>query len=249
MWNRFPQQIWPLCIIVLVFGLLWSTENGVLRLALLRGQVETFHTCKHHNALHYGTCTLDLNDHKAGFGQCRTLSLAVKPALKEEVELSDQPSDQDYPCAQRCTYLSAMVPIMPTRWVFVGCRHYCLLCAHCVSRCGEYVGDIRKALGKGNLQHLGLHAVLTICLRFSSILDTARVACCLFLSTDSYRVCTQIYTSCCCFTFCATKAFGAQEGSLWGCKVGAGASAWQPGKKGSYYQVTVTCAPTKSTTF
>ena len=51
------------------------------------------------------------------------------------------------------------------------------------------MGYIRKALEKGYLEHPGLHAVLTTCLRFSSLLYDARVACCLLLSTGSYHVC------------------------------------------------------------
>ena len=61
------------------------------------------------------------------------------------------------------------------------------------------------------------------------MLVTARVACCLFLSTGSYHVCTQIYTTCYCFPCCTTKVFGVQEGSLWGCKVGA--EVHQPGSR------------------
>ena len=55
-----------------------------------------------------------------------------------------------------------------------------------------YVGYIQKALEKGYLEHPGLHAVLTICLRFSSVLDGACVSCCLFLSTGSYHDHTSI---------------------------------------------------------
>ena len=51
------------------------------------------------------------------------------------------------------------------------------------------MGYIRKALEEGYLEHLGLHARLTTCLRFSSVLDDACVACCLFLSTGSHHVC------------------------------------------------------------
>ena len=55
------------------------------------------------------------------------------------------------------------------------------------------MGYIRKALEKGYLEHLSLHAVLTVCLRFLSVLDHAGVACCLFLSTGSYHVRIQIH--------------------------------------------------------
>ena len=46
---------------------------------------------------------------------------------------------------------------------------------------------IWKALEKGYLEPLRLHGVLTIYLRSSSVLDSAGVACCLFLSTHSYH--------------------------------------------------------------
>ena len=61
------------------------------------------------------------------------------------------------------------------------------------------MGYIQKALDKGYLEHPGLHAVLTTCLRFSSLLDGARVPCCLFLSTGSYHVYIQIHSTGCCF--------------------------------------------------
>ena len=90
------------------------------------------------------------------------------------------------------------------------------------------MGYIRKALEKGYSKHPGLHAVLTVCLRFLSVLDDAGVACCLFLSTGSYHVRIQLHSMGCCFPGCTTKASGAQKGSLWGSTVGAGAmaSAW-----------------------
>ena len=61
------------------------------------------------------------------------------------------------------------------------------------------MGYIWKALKKGYLEHPGLHAVLTTCLRFLSILDDACVACCLFLSPGSYHVRIQIHPTGCCF--------------------------------------------------
>ena len=70
------------------------------------------------------------------------------------------------------------------------------------------MGDIRKALEKGCLEHPGLHAVLKTCLRFSSVLDGACVACCLFLSTGSHHVYIQSHSTGCCFPRCTTKAFG-----------------------------------------
>ena len=105
-----------------------------------------------------------------------------------------------------------------------------------------YVGHIRKALEKGYLEHPGLHAVLTTCLRFSSLLDSVCAACCLFLSTGSYYVCIQIHTTCCCFPRCTTTTFGAQKGSLWGCRVGAYDSlSCQVGREASYSRFTATC--------
>ena len=69
-----------------------------------------------------------------------------------------------------------------------------------------------------------LHAGLTTCLRFSSVLDDACIVCCLFLSTGSCHVFIQIHATGCCFPGCTTKAFDAQKCSLWGCKLGAGVS-------------------------
>ena len=54
-------------------------------------------------------------------------------------------------------------------------------------------GYIWKAPEKGYSKHPGLDAVLTIRLSFTSGLDGACVACCLFLSTGSYHVCIQIH--------------------------------------------------------
>ena len=89
-------------------------------------------------------------------------------------------------------------------------------------------GIFRKPLKRAIWNTLGLLAVLTTCLRFLSVLDGARVFCCLFLSTGSYHVYIQIHSTDCCFPGCTTKAFGAQKGSLWGCRVGPGdsAAAW-----------------------
>ena len=101
----------------------------------------------------------------------------------------------------------------PTRWVFGGRRHYCLVSAPCVSRRVEY---IRKALEKGYSEHPDLHAVLTMGLRFSSVLDGAGVAHCLFLSTGSDHVCIKIHTTSCFFPQCTTEAFGSQKSTLWG---------------------------------
>ena len=71
-------------------------------------------------------------------------------------------------------YLSGTVRIVPTRWVFGGRCHCCVICSQCVSQLGGgggYVGYIQKALEKGYLEHPGLHAVLTTCLRFWSVLE------------------------------------------------------------------------------
>ena len=38
------------------------------------------------------------------------------------------------------------------------------------------MGYIQKTLEKGYSEHLGLHAVLTVCLRFSSVLDGTRAS-------------------------------------------------------------------------
>ena len=83
------------------------------------------------------------------------------------------------------------------------------------------MGYIWKALEEGYLEHLGLHALLTICMRFSSILDSAYVLCCHLLSTGSYHVFIQIHAKRCCIPRCTTETLGSQKGPLWGCKLGA----------------------------
>ena len=60
-------------------------------------------------------------------------------------------------------------------------------------------GIFRKPLKRAIWNTLGLHAVLTACLRFSSFLDGVCAACCLFLSTGSCHVFIQMYTMYCCF--------------------------------------------------
>ena len=77
-------------------------------------------------------------------------------------------------------------------------------------------GIFGKPLKRAIWNTLGLHAVLMTCLRFSSLLDDACVACCLLLSTGSYHVCTQIHATCCHFPRCTTETFGAQKSALWG---------------------------------
>ena len=82
------------------------------------------------------------------------------------------------------------------------------------------MGYIRKATERGYLEHPGLHVVLTTCWRFLSILDGARVAFCLYLSTGRYHVRIQIHAACCCFARCTLETFGAEKGAFWGCRVG-----------------------------
>ena len=70
---------------------------------------------------------------------------------------------------------------------------------------GGMWGIFGKPLKRATWNTLGLHAVLTTCLRISSVLDGMFAACCLFLSTGSYHVCIQIHTTCCCFPRCTTR--------------------------------------------
>ena len=60
-------------------------------------------------------------------------------------------------------------------------------------------GTFKKTLKRGIWNTLGLLAVLTICLKFSSVLDGVCAACCLFLSTGNYHVHIQIHPTGCCF--------------------------------------------------
>ena len=53
---------------------------------------------------------------------------------------------------------------------------------------GGMWGIFGKPLKRAIWNTLGLHVVLTVCLRFSSFLDSACVACWLLLSTDSHHV-------------------------------------------------------------
>ena len=102
-------------------------------------------------------------------------------------------------------------------------------------------GIFGKPLKRAIWNTPGLHAVLTTCLRFSSVLDNACVVGCLFLSTGSCHVFIQIHSTGCCFPRCTTKAFGSQKGSLWGCKLGAGDSgACQADQEASYRRFTAT---------
>ena len=90
------------------------------------------------------------------------------------------------------------------------------------------MGYIRKAPIKGYSEHPGLHAVLTICLRFLSVLDDACDACCLLLSTGSYHVFIQIHTPRCCIPRCTTETLGSETGTLWRGKLGACDSSHLP---------------------
>ena len=71
-------------------------------------------------------------------------------------------------------------PIVPTQWVFRGSAplfpHLCPLSVPEVGVCGVYS---ESPLKRAIWNTLGLHAVLTTCLRFSSVLDDGCVACCL----------------------------------------------------------------------
>ena len=120
-------------------------------------------------------------------------------------------------------YLSATLGIMPTRWVFaIGAIVASFESAECPVDRGMQ-GIFGKPLERAIWNTLGLHAVPTTCLRFSSCSDGACVACCLFLSTGSYHVCIQIHSTGCCFPRCTTETF-------WGCKLGAGERD-EPGRK------------------
>ena len=61
------------------------------------------------------------------------------------------------------------------------------LCPLSVPKGGGMWGRFGKPLKRAIWNTLGLRAVLTTCLRFSSLLDDARVACCLLLSTGRYH--------------------------------------------------------------
>ena len=91
------------------------------------------------------------------------------------------------------------------------------------AECPQGVGGIfGKPLNRSICNTLGLHAVLTTCLIFSSVLDSACVACCLLLSTGSHHVRIQIHATSCCISRCTTETFGLQKSTLWRCKLGAG---------------------------
>ena len=83
-------------------------------------------------------------------------------------------------------------------------------------------GIFGKPLERAIRNTLGLHAVPTTCLRFSSVLDDACVACCLFLSIGSHHVCIQIHATCSCFTGCTAETIGSEKSTPWWCSLGAG---------------------------
>ena len=87
---------------------------------------------------------------------------------------------------------------------------------------GGMWGMFGKPLKRAIWNTLGLHVVLTVCLRFLSFLDSTCVACWLFLSTDSHHARIQVHATCCCIPGCTATTFGSQESTFGGCKVGAG---------------------------
>ena len=78
-------------------------------------------------------------------------------------------------------------------------------------------GIFGKPLKRAIWNTPGLHAVLTVCLRFLSVLYRVCAACCPLLLTGTHHVCLQIHATCCCLPRCTTATFGAEKGSLWGC--------------------------------
>ena len=144
------------------------------------------------------------------------------------------------------SYLSAPLPIVPTRWVFRGLPDSCRLSVPERRGGGGMWGVFGKPLKKAIWNTLGLHAVLTICLRFLSVLDDACVACCVFLSTGSY--CPQTNS------LQRLLLSRMHHKSLWCVKgltlevhAGDSAPAWQPGKKALYSQFTATCMHPRGT--
>ena len=84
------------------------------------------------------------------------------------------------------TYLSASVPNMPNLCVLPLLPHLCPLSAP--KGGGGMWGIFRKPLKRAIRNTPGLHAILTICLRFLYVLDSACVVRCLVLSTVSHHV-------------------------------------------------------------
>ena len=85
--------------------------------------------------------------------------------------------------------LSASSTIVPTLCVLGDHGSCCLICAPSVSRGGGggMWGIFRRPLRRAIWNTPGFNAVLTVCLKFSSVLDGACVACCLVLLTGSYH--------------------------------------------------------------
>ena len=81
-------------------------------------------------------------------------------------------------------------------------------------------GIFGKPLKRGIWNTLGVHAGLTVCLRFLSFLDGACVACCLFFNRQPTCPLT-IHATRCCIPRCTAKTFGSQKSTLWGCNLGA----------------------------
>ena len=95
---------------------------------------------------------------------------------------------------------------------------------------GGMWGIFGKPLKRAIWNTPGLHAVLTICFRVSSVLDGACVACYLFLSTGRHHVGIQIHATCCCLPKCTTETFGSQKSTALGVQVSRRTSA-SPAKR------------------
>ena len=96
------------------------------------------------------------------------------------------------------------------------------------SRRRDMWGIFGKPLKRAIRNTPSLHAVLPICLRFSSVLDDACVDRCLVLSTGSYQVRIQIHIPHCCIPRCTTETLGLEMGTLWRGRPGACHSSHLP---------------------
>ena len=106
-------------------------------------------------------------------------------------------------CAEEGTHISRGRGVLCQHGAFsgVGAVVASFVPAECPKRGGGGMWSIfEKYLKRAIWSTLGLHAVLTICLRFLSFLGSTCVACCLFMSTGSYHVRIQIHATCCCFS-------------------------------------------------
>ena len=109
---------------------------------------------------------------------------------------------------------------------------------------GDMWGVFGKPLKRAIWNTLGLHAVMTTCLRILSILDGVSAACCLFLSTGSYHVCIQIHAM---FPDAPQKPL-VRKRARSGCRVGAGDSAsCQAGQEAANSRFTATCMQPQGT--